>query len=207
TGIYILPLRHPVEAAKNMATLARLSNDRFQLGFGAGWMQEEFEQLGVDFASRGRRMDEMLDIMQGLWRGEPVTYSGAHFNLDAIQIRPFPKRPIPIIGGGLSGVAMRRAVEKCDGWYGPGNTLAELKDIVPGLRQARRDAQRSVEDYQIIAPLTEPLTLENCAQMEAMGITGTVSYPFLFGIGPDASLDQKKAYMDAFAGRFIARDR
>ena len=72
TGIYVLPLRHPIEAAKNMATLARLSNDRFSVGIGAGWLKEEFDQMGVAFNTRGQRMDEMLTIMRGLWSGKPV---------------------------------------------------------------------------------------------------------------------------------------
>ncbi|WP_417765178.1 LLM class F420-dependent oxidoreductase [Spongiibacter tropicus] len=203
TGIYVLPLRHPIEAAKNMATLAVLSDNRFMLGFGAGWLQEEFEQFGVDFHRRGGRLDEMLTIMQALWRGEEVSFHGEHFQLDDVNIRPYPSKPVPLIGGGHSGAALRRAVRSCDGWYGPGNTLAELRTQVPALLQARREAGLPTEGYEVIAPLTEPLTPDAVNEMSALGVTATVSYPFLFGIGPDASLAQKKAYMDDVAARFI----
>ena len=203
TGIYVLPLRHPIEAAKNMATLAVLSDNRFMLGFGAGWLQEEFEQFGVDFHRRGGRLDEMLTIMQALWRGEEVSFHGEHFQLDDVNIRPYPSKPVPLIGGGHSGAALRRAVRSCDGWYGPRNTLAELRTQVPALLQARREAGLPTEGYEVIAPLTEPLTPDAVTEMSALGVTATVSYPFLFGIGPDASLAQKKAYMDDVAARFI----
>ena len=203
TGIYVLPLRHPIEAAKNMATLAVLSDNRFMLGFGAGWLQEEFTQLGVDFASRGKRLDEMLTIMQGLWQGEPISFQGEHFQLEEVKIRPFPSQSIPLIGGGHSGPALRRAVTNCDGWYGPGNSLAELRAQVPALLQARQDAGLPLDGYEVIAPLTEPLTPAALAEMSALGVTATVSYPFLFGIGPNATLAQKKAYMDDFAQRFF----
>lgn len=199
TGIYILPLRHPIEAAKNMATLAKLSNNRFMLGIGAGWLQEEFDQMGIDFSSRGQRMDEMIDLMRQLWSGKPVTHQGNHFQLDDIQIRPYPDEPVPIIGGGHSPKAIARSVERCDGWYGPGNTVDELCQLVPAILAARRDAGLSVEGYEIIAPVTEIVTSEVIAKLSALGVTGTVAYPFLFGIGPDSSLQQKLDYMDGMA--------
>lgn len=205
TGIYVLPLRQPIEAAKNMATLAKLSNDRFLLGIGAGWLKEEFDQFNVDFASRGKRTDEMLDIMRKLWRGDSVTFKGDHFDLSEIQIRPYCKKQIPIIGGGHSGAAVRRAVQNCDGWYGPGNTVEELQSIVPKILQARIDAGHSTSGYEVIAPLTEQLTEKKCDVLQGLGVTATVSYPFLFGIGPNTSLDDKKAYMDNFAQTFITK--
>lgn len=203
TGIYVLPLRHPIEAAKNMATLARLSQNRFRLGVGAGWLKEEFDQLSVDFSRRGERMDEMIAVMQGLWRGEPVTHQGKHFTLQDIRIRPYPDKPVPVLAGGHSKAALRRAVESCDGWYGPGNTIDELRSIVPDLIQSRQQAGRSIDGFEIIAPVTEPLNKDDCHELEAMGVSGTVSYPFLFGIGPNTTLEQKQSYMEAFANQFI----
>ena len=205
TGIYVLPLRDPIEAAKNMATLAVLSDNRFSLGIGSGWLKEEFDQLGVDFKTRGKRMEEMLEVMKGLWSGRPVTYQGEHFNLDEIQIRPSPSQSVPVIGGGHSGAALRRAVTRCNGWYGPGNTLEELREIVPNIQRQRIEAGLPLESYQIIAPLTEPLTKAACEEMRELGVTGTVAYPFLFGIGPNTTLEQKKAYMSEFAERMIQR--
>lgn len=211
TGIYVLPLRHPVDAAKNMATLARLSNNRFMLGMGAGWLKEEFDQFGIDFDSRGSRLDEMLEIQQLLWRGESLSYRGQHFEMEDIQIRPFPSATIPVIAGGYSKPALARA-SRCDGWYGPGNSLEELREILPKLQRLRAeavngaeaDATQACEDYEIIAPLLRPLNAEIIAEMDALGVTGTVAYPFLYGIGPNSSFEEKKAYMQDFAQQHIA---
>ncbi len=203
TGIYVVPLRHPVELAKNLATLARLSNNRVHLGLGAGWLKEEFDQLGVDFATRGSRTDAMIHIMKALWQGEPVSYSDEHFQLDAIQIRPVPDEPVPLIGGGHSAPAMRRAAHLCDGWYGPGNTLAELEEIVPRLYALRAESEYADKPFRIVAPLLEPLTDSVIARMEALGVHATVNYPFLFGCGPGSSLGDKKSYMDNFANQYL----
>jgi probable F420-dependent oxidoreductase len=202
TGIYVLPLRHPVEAAKNMATLARLSDNRFMLGMGAGWLKEEFDQMGVDFASRGERLDEMLTIQRSLWRGERVSFNGKHFSLDQVRIKPYPEKMIPVLAGGTSRPALRRAAT-CEGWYGPGNTVDELRTIVPQLLNAADNTDGDFSDYEIIAPLTTVLDAYSVEQLQEIGVTGTVSYPFLFGIGDVSTLDQKKAYMDTFASTFI----
>lgn len=203
TGIYVLPLRHPVEVAKNLATLARLSNNRVELGLGAGWLKEEFDQFGVDFATRGERTDAMIQIMRALWQGEALTWRDSHFDLRDLQIRPLPSQPVRLIGGGHSAPALRRSVNLCDGWYGPGNTLAELEELVPKLYQQRALSPRRDEPFRVMAPLLEPLTTSSIERMEALGIHATVNYPFLYGCGPGASLDDKKRYMDAFARRLL----
>lgn len=204
TGIYVLPLRHPIEVAKNVATLCKLSGDRFALGFGAGWLKEEFDQLGVDFSRRGRRTDEMIDVMRQLWSGKEVSYRGEFFDMERVKIRPIPDSNVPLIGGGHSPAALRRAVDQCDGWYGPGNTLAELEQFLPELQAMRAQSTRAQQPFSVIAPLTEALAPNVVARLEALGVTGTVSYPFLFGIGPGSTLDDKKRYMDDFAKRLIA---
>ena len=78
TGVYILPLRHPLEVAKAAATVALLSNGRLALGVGTGWMREEFDALGREFAGRGRRMDEQIEVMRAVWRGSMVEHAGKH---------------------------------------------------------------------------------------------------------------------------------
>ncbi|WP_372750373.1 LLM class F420-dependent oxidoreductase [Litorivivens sp.] len=203
TGIYVVPLRHPVELAKNIATLSRLSDNRFSLGLGSGWLKEEFDQFGVDFSRRGRRTDAMLEVMRQLWRGAEVSYADEFFTLDRVKIRPIPSQSVPLVGGGHSPAALRRAVELCDGWYGPGNTLEDLETLVPNLLAMRKASPRREEPFQIVAPLLEPLTPEAVARLSAMGVSGTVNYPFLFGIGPEATLDDKKRYMDSFARKLL----
>jgi alkanesulfonate monooxygenase SsuD/methylene tetrahydromethanopterin reductase-like flavin-dependent oxidoreductase (luciferase family) len=86
TGVYILPLRHPLEVAKATATVALLSGNRLALGVGTGWMREEFDVLGREFAGRGRRMDEQIAVMRTVWRGGMVEHAGRHYRFPHLQM-------------------------------------------------------------------------------------------------------------------------
>ena len=107
TTVYILPARTPVHVAKQVGTAAVLSGNRVDLGVGMGWMEEEFELMGVPFSKRGRRADEMLELLPRLWSGEVVEHHGEHFDVPPLEMLPAPTAPVPIIVGGLSEVALR----------------------------------------------------------------------------------------------------
>lgn len=203
TGVYLLGLRHPLEAAKEIATLAKLSNHRFLLGIGSGWLKEEYELLGVDFHRRGKRLNECIDIVRQLWSGETVTYQGEFFDFEAIQIRPYPDQAVPIMGGGTSPLALKRSAILCDGWYGPGNTVEELPALLDTLKRLREAAGLPWEGFEIVAPIATPLNDDMLSQLEKLGVHGVVNYPFLFGCGSEATLNEKCDYMGAFAQRFI----
>ena len=94
--VYILPLRNPFEVAKATSTLAVLSGDRFAMGCGAGWMKEEFEQLGIDFHTRGKRLDEMIEVLRTLWKGGMQSHRGRFFDFEPMQMSPAPQRQVPI---------------------------------------------------------------------------------------------------------------
>src|SRR6185436_738698 len=122
TGVYILPLRHPLEVAKAVASLALLSHDRVGLGVGAGWMREEFEVLGREFQGRGKRMDEMIEVLRKVWAGGMVEHHGAHYDFPPLQMSPAPRTMPPILIGGQSELAFKRAARLGDGWVGSGHT-------------------------------------------------------------------------------------
>ena len=90
TAVYVLPLRHPIEVAKATGTLARLSDNRVILGAGSGWMKEEFDVYGVDFKSRGRRMNEMIEVMRKFWARGYVAHEGEFFSFPELQLAPAP---------------------------------------------------------------------------------------------------------------------
>jgi probable F420-dependent oxidoreductase len=118
TGVLILPLRNPVVLAKELATLDRLSGGRLILGVGLGWLEEEFDAVGVPFAARGNRTDEYLDAMHELWRRGRSEYSGVTVGFAGIHSLPSPVRgSIPIIVGGESRRAVQRAVQRGDGLH------------------------------------------------------------------------------------------
>ena len=118
SGILVLPQRQTALVAKQMAIADILSGGRIRLGIGAGWSDAEFDALGSDYSTRGRRMDEQIEVLRKLWTDESVSYSGRFHSLDAVGICPLPvQRPIPILIGGDSDAARKRALTIGDGWF------------------------------------------------------------------------------------------
>jgi alkanesulfonate monooxygenase SsuD/methylene tetrahydromethanopterin reductase-like flavin-dependent oxidoreductase (luciferase family) len=118
-GLYLLPLRHPVLVARQLATIAELAPGRLTLGVGIGGEDpHEIEICGVEPATRGRRMDECLRILRGLGDSEPLTFNGEFFTLKDAMIAPTPSPPIPLVVGGRSNAAVSRAARLGDGWLG-----------------------------------------------------------------------------------------
>ncbi|MBW2667473.1 MAG: LLM class F420-dependent oxidoreductase, partial [Deltaproteobacteria bacterium] len=172
TMVYILPLRHPLEVAKLVGTASIFSDGRAVLGAGAGWMREEFEVLGVDFATRGKRFDECIEILRQIWRGGMAEYHGEIFSFDRLQMSPAPPHPIPIYIGGASKPALRRAARLGDGWLGAGNTPEQAEKILVELRRLREEVGRIEEPFDAIVPLVTPLELDTLRRLSDLGATG-----------------------------------
>ena len=119
-AVYIAPVRDLITVAKSVGTAAVLSDNRVRLGVGVGWCKEEFDQTGQDFATRGKRLDEMIVALRALWRGGWVEFHGEYYDVPECQMEPAPTEPVPIIGGGHSPVALRRTAALCDGWIAAG---------------------------------------------------------------------------------------
>jgi probable F420-dependent oxidoreductase len=119
TSVLVLPLRHPLPLAKELATLQNLSGGRLILGAGVGWLEAEFDALGVPFTQRGRRMDEGIAMMRAVWSQDPVSFDSKWIaaKIDTMRSQPQPVRPIPIWIGGSSDAAIQRAL-RLDGWHG-----------------------------------------------------------------------------------------
>ena len=207
TLVHILPLHHPVEVAKALATLALYSDNRVVLGAGAGWMKEEFEILGVDFKTRGPRFNEMIEVMRKLWQGGMVEHHGEFFDFPPICQSPAPTENIPIVIGGASKAALRRAATVGDGWCGAGNTPEEAEEILRTLAALRKEAGRENEHFEAIVPLTTPPEPDVLKKLSGLGATGTVSYPFSYTVGPEATLEQKIDAMKQFAEHVIAPNK
>lgn len=198
-GVYVLPLRNPIEVAKMSATLANLSDGRFVLGAGTGWMKEEFDIYGVDFKTRGKRTNEMIDVMQGLWAGDMFDYHGDHFDFDAIKVTPVPTKKVPIYFGGAAPVALRRAAQRGDGWIGAGNKADEVPAILETLRRLRDEVGLSEEPFETIVGLYGEPDLDTFKRLHEQGMTSSVALPFSFALGERSSLDAKKRMMEEFA--------
>ena len=139
TGIFILPLRHPLFTARMTLTLQDVAGGRFLLGVGSGWLEEEFDALAVPFDDRAARMDETLAILRRAWSGEVFSHDGPLFTFGNVQVSPEPV-DVPLILGGNSERALRRAATAGDGWFSSGTPAFEdavrLRDRVVELRDA-----------------------------------------------------------------------
>ncbi len=150
TGIVILPQRNPGVLAKEAATLASLSGDRLILGIGVGWLEEEFDALGVPFAKRGKRTDEYIAAMRALWAGEHVDFEGEFVNWSKVNSNPKPPAgSVPIVIGGHSRRAAERAGKLGDGFI-PG--AGEIPELIEIMRQTAADAGRDPSDIEVTAP-------------------------------------------------------
>lgn len=198
-GVYVLPLRHPIEVAKQAATLATLSRGRFALGVGTGWMKEEFDLYDVDFATRGRRMDEMIEVLRGLWSGDYYAHHGEFFDWDPIVVSPKPTHPIPFYFGGAAPVALRRTAREGDGWIGVGNTLEDAPRVLDTLASLRDEAGRGDEPLDTLVGLYGDVGLDDYRRLEEHGMTAGIHLPFWFAFDGPSSLDQKKRLMETFA--------
>jgi probable F420-dependent oxidoreductase len=181
TGVYIAPARDLVSVAKTVGTAAVLSNNRIRLGLGVGWCREEFEQTGQDFATRGKRLDEMIVALRALWAGGWVEHHGTYYDVPVCQMNPSPNEPVPFLAGGHSEPALARAAALCDGWIAAGayneadawTHLANLKDHL-----AR--AGRADEDFAIYLSLAVAPDVDLYRRFEDAGVTDMVCAPWMF---------------------------
>ena len=141
TSVLVLPMRHPLPLAKELATLHNLSEGRLILGAGVGWLEPEFAALGVPFRERGRRMDEGIAMMRAVWTQDPVSFRGKYIpaEVEQMSMLPMPISRIPIWIGGSSDAALKRTTRVADGWHGSRYTAEEAAPIIRRLRAERPD--------------------------------------------------------------------
>lgn len=204
TNVYVLPLRNPFVVAKAVGTAAYLSGDRVGLGIGAGWMAEEFELLEQPFARRGRRMEEMVDVMRTLWAGGMVEHHGEFYDFRPVEMRPAPSAPVPIYVGGHSDIAFDRAARIGDGWLGIHYSVEDLLAHCERLQRTREEAGTADRPFEIIAsPLAAPRA-ELVEQLEAAGVTTILTSAWIgAGIQAPESADHAEELIGTYAERFI----
>jgi probable F420-dependent oxidoreductase len=145
TSVLVLPMRHPLPLAKELATLQNLSQGRLILGAGVGWLEAEFTALGVPFRERGRRMDEGIAMMRAVWSEDPVSFPARHITavIEDMRMLPQPIKPIPIWIGGSSEAALNRAL-RLDGWHGSRLSPEAAAPIVRRLREKRPEPEFTI---------------------------------------------------------------
>lgn len=148
TGVLVVPQRNPIILAKTVATLDVLSGGRVILGVGSGWLQEEFDALGVSFVDRGARTDEAIQVLRTLWTEEAASFDGRFTSFRDLYVRPRPiQRPVPIVIGGHSARAARRAGELGDGFF---PASADFSILPQRITEAREHAERAGRDPEAL---------------------------------------------------------
>ncbi len=204
TTVYILPARTPVHVAKQVATAAVLSGNRVDLGIGMGWMEEEFDAMGTDFRRRGKRADEMLEVMAKLWSGEVVEHHGEFFDVPPLEMLPAPSERVPVYVGGTSEAALRRAARH-DGWVSDLHTVEELAAIRQQLERYRQEYDRTHVPFSMFGSAKDASDLDGYRRVAAAGVTHLITMPWYFYAGPEADLAGKVAGIERFAADVIDR--
>ena len=176
TGVMIMPQRNPLVTAKAVATLDRLSKGRMILGIGSGWLEEEFDALGVSFDDRGDRTDEYLEAMKQAWASDTASYRGKFVNFSNVYSRPQPASGhVPIIVGGHSRRAARRAGELGDGFFPGRGNFDELAALFEHARHCAEESGRDPEALEFTAGgPTSPDYVERLAEI---GVTRMIVPP------------------------------
>jgi len=207
TFVLKLPVRHPVLAAKQASSTAVLTGDRLVLGVGTSPWREDYDVLGVDWATRGQRLDEEIAILRGLAAGGYFEYHGKIFDLPPVKISPVPAKPIPILIGGHSDAALRRAARLGDGWLHGGGDLAELPALLARLAEHRRTAGTADRPFEIHVISADAYTVDGIARLTDQGVTDVITgFRWPYHTGPDPEpLPAKLTKLRHFADTIIAR--
>jgi len=196
-GVYVLPLRNPHEVARASATLAILSDNRFILGVGVGWMQEEFAIYGVDFRQRGSITDEAIEVLHKLWSGHMVEHQGRHFAFPHVQLSPAPSIPPPVYIGGSSEVALRRAARVGAGYIGAGTAPDAVRPLC-------QEYGREQLPFEAMLGITAAPSLALYQRLADDGLQSTVAPPFQYALGKkNSTIDDKKRFMEAYAESIV----
>ncbi|NPC97522.1 TIGR03619 family F420-dependent LLM class oxidoreductase [Nocardioides sp. zg-DK7169] len=202
TTVYVPALRNPLTVAKSVGTAAVLSGNRVALGVGIGWCEEEFELLGQDFRTRGRRTDEALALCRAMWTPGMKSFEGEFHSVPPLAMEPTPTEQPPIYVGGLSEVAFRRAARH-DGWVGDMYRTDEAIAHATRLAEVRRELGRT-GDFEVLVALTDAYLPEHFVRAREGGVTECMTMPWAYYHGMDAALEQKLEGMRRFADDVLA---
>lgn len=174
TFVVKLPIRHPVLVAKQVASVAVLTHNRLGFGIGVSPWPEDFRICGVPWERRGARMDEMITILRGLLGGGFFQFRGEHFHIESIKMCPVPTQPVPLLIGGHSDAALRRAARVGDGWMHAGGDPRELVTMIGRLRELRREYGREQEPFEIHVISMDAYNLDGVRRLEELGVTDLI---------------------------------
>jgi probable F420-dependent oxidoreductase len=204
TFVLKLPVRHPLLVAKSVTSVAVLTGDRFDLGIGTSPWPEDYQLCGQEWRGRGARMDEMIAIIRGLSAGGFFGFKGRYYDLPRVKLCPVPSRPIPLLIGGHSEAALKRAARFGDGWMHAGG--GDLGALLGRLGELRREHGRERLPFSVWAISLDAYHLDGVKRLEDLGVTDLIvgfRNPYVEPIDSQ-TLAQKLELLEGYAERVIA---
>lgn len=207
TNVLKLPLRDPLLTAKQLATMAVVSDDRVGLGIGLSWVPEEFAFTRTEMRTRGARTDEAVEILKAVCAGrgpEWVEYHGKHYDFDRLMISPAPERPVPMYIGGHSEPGLRRAARLGDGWISVNTTAEQLRAAIGRLETLRAEYGRAELPFEIDIAPTDVAGIGGYRKLEDAGATVCRVVPWrMYDEAP--TVQGREAAVRRFADEVIAK--
>ncbi|GAA4822273.1 TIGR03619 family F420-dependent LLM class oxidoreductase [Tomitella cavernea] len=202
-----LPVRPPVLVAKQAASIAALYDNRLSLGVGLSPWPEDFDVMGVPFPKRGKRMNEAMRIIRGLTSGGYFEHHGEIYDLQSIKINPVPSKPVPMLVGGHSDAALRRAVRLGDGWMHAGGETDELDEILTRLATVRKAEGKEGDPFEIHVASIDAFSVDGVKRLEDKGVTDvTVGFRMPYQMEQDTQpLEEKITALRKFSDKVISK--
>ncbi|MEH6581748.1 MAG: LLM class F420-dependent oxidoreductase [Halioglobus sp.] len=186
TGVNIVAQANPMLLAKQAASLDLISNGRFMLGAGIGWLQEEFDAMGVPFERRGARFDDYIQAMRKVWSGDVVEHQSEFINWSGFHSYPLPvqKPGVPIIMGGSKGKIYERIAKHGDGWFAPTDSAESLAPMLEPLKDACREHGRDYGSIELTSMWDSQGGLDAIKAFEDIGVSRVIVPVFALGRNP-----------------------
>jgi probable F420-dependent oxidoreductase len=206
THVVKVGVRNPLLLAKQVASAAVLTGDRFTFGAGVGWLKEEFEWAGQAYEGRGKRVDESLDAILQILTGDWTSYDGEHVRFGRLKMPPAPKAPVPVYVGGHTPVALRRTVRFGQGWTSAMITYEDFAAVHAELTGMLQAAGRPTEGFAFQVASADRYGIDGYKELEAAGATDIVTVPWVFyGVPIDGDLEAKQDGIRQFAADVVAK--
>ncbi|WP_027872934.1 TIGR03619 family F420-dependent LLM class oxidoreductase [Spongiibacter marinus] len=205
TSVYKLAVRQPLVVAKQLSSLLALCGDRLDFGVGISPWPEDFEGCQIPWEKRGQRLNEQIDIIRGLLSGEFFSYEGQQLSLDSMRLLPAPKQPLPILIGGHSDAALKRAARVGDGWIGAGASLDEYRQLIEKLNEYRKTYQRDHLPFRIHVASADAFSQRGVNALAEIGVDEChIAFRNAYEDGVDqTSVTEKQDQLASFAQRLI----
>src|SRR6201995_5959123 len=204
TNVMNLSSRNPLLRARQVGSVANPTNNRFGCGVGIGWATEEFEWCGVPYAKRGKRVDEIIEVIKLVLDGGMVEFHRDFYDFDKLQMSPTPSKPVPFYVGGHTDVALKRAARVSDGWTSAMMTCEQLGETIGKIKALLAEYDRADVPFEYQAVCIDKFGVDGHKELAEAGVTDNIVIPWVAdGLLFDAPIEQKKDSLKRFADTYI----